>query len=219
MTTLRVGTWNLAGRWKSEHHELLVQQDVDVWLLTEVSERVEIKGYAAHVTEGSMAERRRWAGVFSRHRLDPLPDPHPASALARVHNLYFCSSVLPWRSAPSRAPWVGDRHADKTEAAVTTLLGAFPSGDVVWGGDWNHALSGPEHAGSLRGREHVLSAVNGLDLQVPTATLTHQISELLSIDHVAVPASYVVVAAEHVPATVPGRRLSDHDAYVVEVTR
>jgi len=40
---------------------------------------------------------------------------------------------------------------------------------------------------------------------------------LLSIDHVAVPAGVAAVAAR-IDVTHEGRRLSDHDAYVVEVT-
>ena len=85
---------------------------------------------------------------------------------------------------------------------------------LVWGGDWNHALSGREYAGSLGGRKVVLDAVDQLDLSVPTADLPHPIDGLLSIDHVAVPRG-TATTASRLPAERDGTRLSDHDAYVV----
>lgn len=69
---------------------------------------------------------------------------------------------------------------------------------TVWGVDWNHALDGPEHAGSRAGREAIEAALVGLDL---TAVGTPVVR----------PAERVVIRTE-------GRRLSDHDAYVVEVS-
>jgi hypothetical protein len=41
---------------------------------------------------------------------------------------------------------------------------------------------------------------------------------MLSIDHIAVPAAWTVHALEHRRATHGGSRISDHDAYVVEVS-
>ncbi len=216
---MRIGTWNLAGRWTLEHHcRLMMDLDVDVWLLTEVNDRVALDGYQCHVTNDDMAPKRRWAGVFSRLGLVAQPDPHPASALARVGDLSFCSSVLPWRSAASRAPWEGVRHVDKTAFALRKLLQMLPSTGLVWGGDWNHALTGTEYAGSKAGRSHLLDAIEQLDLQVPTAALPHCLPDLLSIDHIAVPSAADVLTAERVVAAAGDRRLSDHDSYVVEVT-
>jgi len=51
---------------------------------------------------------------------------------------------------------------------------------------------------------------------VPTADLPHRIDGLLSIDHIAVPAEMPLATASRVVASVAGRRLSDHDAYVTE---
>lgn len=212
---MRIGTWNLAGRWSPEHHEFIRALDCDVLLLTEVSERVSIDGYEGHLGEAVMAPKRRWAGVFSREPITPLPDPHPASALARVGDLTYCCSILPWRSCGSRAPWVGDRHADKTAHAVEQLVGVLPRSGLVWGGDWNHALTGREYAGSIGGRTALLQAVAELGLTVPTQDLPHRLEELLTIDHIAVGHAVDVRGVDrHIPF-VAGRHLSDHDAYVV----
>jgi endonuclease/exonuclease/phosphatase family metal-dependent hydrolase len=213
---VRVGTWNLAGRWTAAHGDLLLALDCDVLLLTEVSERLELRGYAMHMTEHLMAARRRWAGVLAKTALEPLEDPHPASALAVVEGVPYCSSILPWRGCGSRFPWLDGRHVDRTERALKDLTANLPQGPVVWGGDWNHALTGREYAGGIGGRRHLVEAVRLLDLQVPTTDLPHAIDGLLSIDHIAVPTGATVRSATRVVASVEGRRLSDHDAYVVE---
>ena len=213
---MRIGTWNLAGRWSEAHLEFLLGLDCDVLLLTEVSERVEVPDHHLHLGEEMMAARRRWAGVLSRESLTPLPDPHPASAMAVVGDVTYCSSILPWRSCGNRSPWIGERHADKTEACVSTLLEQLPPERLVWGGDWNHALSGREWSGSIGGRAAISLALDKLGLEVPTAALPHQIEGLLSIDHIAVPSGATAVATAH-SALIDGGRHSDHDAYVVVV--
>jgi hypothetical protein len=213
---VRIGTWNLAGRWSDNHRDLLTEAACEVWLLTEVSERTAIPGYDLHGSVATCAPKRLWAAIATNGSMTPLPDPHPASAAARIAGMTFVCSVLPWRSARSGPVWVGDRHADKTVNAVNDLLlrlRAAPS--LVWGGDWNHALVGKEYAGSKGGREAITSALDELKLVVPTAELPHAIDGLLSIDHVAVPAG-VDATARRVVAECDGKRLSDHDAYVVD---
>ncbi len=95
-----------------------------------------------------------------------------------------------------------------------SLLKNLPKSDLVWGGDWNHSLIGSKTAGSKGGREHVLGALQKLNLQVPTAGLSHQLGNCnYSIDHIAVPYGWVVKRAARVVA----KGLSAHDAYVIEV--
>ena len=189
-----------------------VARSCDVLLLTEVSDRVDLAG-TLHAAAAEMAKRRRWAAIWSRHPITPLPDPHGASAMAEIEGLRFGSSVLPWRTCGSRSPWVGNTTEERTRAAVAAIAAARPD---VWGGDWNHALVGREYAGSAAGRRHLLAALRELRIDAPTATAPHQIEGLLSIDHVAVPIG-AQAPVEHHSALVAGGRLSDHDAYVVEV--
>lgn len=108
---------------------------------------------------------------------------------------------------------MGVTTAEKTMAAVAAVEASAPS---VWGGDWNHALSGREWTGSVAGRRSVLATVERLGLHVPTASSPHQIAGLLSIDHIAVPKTWVVRATQQHRDFVGKTRISDHDAYVVE---
>jgi hypothetical protein len=137
--------------------------------------------------------------------------------MATSRGRLFCSSILPWKGSGGDPPWVGDRHVDRTGVAVDTLLAALPTTGLVWGGDWNHAMAGREYAGGIVGRAHLTEAVEKLGLQVPTTQLAHRIPGLLSIDHIAVPVTAAVVSADRLSAQADGRRLSDHDAYVVEL--
>ena len=66
---LRIGTWNLAGRWSDERATLIAEQRCDVWLLTEVRNYVDFDGYHRHFSEGVIVGRRHWAAVFSRKAL------------------------------------------------------------------------------------------------------------------------------------------------------
>ncbi|GAA2471668.1 hypothetical protein [Terrabacter carboxydivorans] len=74
-------------------------------------------------------------------------------------------------------------------------------------------------AGSRAGREAINEAVTRLGLSVLTAGLPHRLDGHGSIDHLAVPVGTPVVRpAQQVPMQAEGRHLSDHDAYVVEVS-
>ena len=213
---MRIGTWNLAGRWADQHSSLMTEMDCDVWLLTEVSERLSMHGHELHLSQGLMAKGRRWAAVLSRSPLVPANDPHPASVMATVDGLTVCSSILPWRSCGNSVPWVGERHVDKTQMTLDDLDRNLPRSGLVWGGDWNHALSGSEYAGSAGGRAHVLKFLDGRSMRVPTAALPHHIDGLLSIDHIAHTVDLESREATRFSSKTPdGRRLSDHDGYVV----
>lgn len=213
-----IGTWNLAGRWTDEHADLMLRHDCDVWLVTEVSPRLGLRGFTLHTTKAHMIKCRAWAGVVSRLPMAVLPDPHPASAMVRIDGTTFCSSVLPWSGCASHYPWGGERHAAKTRAAVAQLREHLAStSDLVWGGDWNHALTGREYAGSQGGRVAIHELLADLGLHTHTADLPHHIDGLLSIDHIATSPRWQPAQATRIVAAVEGRRLSDHDAYIIEV--
>ncbi|MCM3515476.1 endonuclease/exonuclease/phosphatase family protein [Nocardioides sp. P86] len=187
-----------------------------------------------HVVKAQMARRRHWAGIWSRHPLTPLPDQHGASAMAEILGRRFCSSILPWRSCGSREPWAVGRGpwavgrgpwavgrgpwagANTTERTIDTVGAIRQAAPDIWGGDWNHALHGREFAGSKAGRDHLLTALAELGLHAATTDAPHQIEGLRSIDHIAIPATWST-RVEHHSALLDEGRLSDHDAYVVEV--
>ena len=212
---MRIGTWNLDGRWTSEHHGLIQRQDCDVWLLTEVNAGVVLTGYQGHVTVHEMAPQRRWAGVYSRTGLQALPDPHPAGAMATVDGITFCSPILPWRSCGTTEPWVGDNHDQRVTSTLDQLRPQLPQRDLVWGGDWNQGFVGREYVGSRVGRASLHDLVDHLSLVIATAELPSQCDGSVTIDHIALPKD--TTASQ--PTRINAAGLSDHDMYVVDVSR
>ena len=214
---VRVATWNVEGRWSEAHARLIQSLDADVLLLTEVSDRLELDGYFIHRTSAPMGPRRTWAAVATRDPLRPLPDPHFATALVTSDDWTIASSILPWKGC-GPDPWGNGNHTDRTRRTLDALLSHLPRERLIWGGDWNHALSGIEYAGSAAGRAHLLEALEFLGLTVPTANLPHRIDGLLSIDHIAVPAGKTAATrSTRVEVDSGHRTLSDHDAYLVEL--
>ncbi|KAA1419195.1 endonuclease/exonuclease/phosphatase family protein [Nocardioides humilatus] len=162
---------------------------------------------AAHHTRERMAPGQSWSAVYAP-ALDPLPDPHPTSALALVAGVRVCATVLPWRGCADWYPYVRSGQG-KTEYAVDAVVAAGPT---IWGGDWNTSFAPGGYAESKSSRARVQSAVDRLLLTVATEQSLSQADDDCSIDHVAVPQAWHI----HAVARVRSGRLSDHDAYVVE---
>lgn len=213
---MRIGTWNLAGRWSAAHAAVVADLDADVLLLTEVPVQTQPPGYACHAARELMAPEVHWAAVLSRLPADPRPDPHPASAAVEADGVLFCSSVLPWPRAGVHWPWGSAGHADRMRETLTSLAGEMNDRVVVWGGDWNQPLTGNLAGFSRTGRDLVGSTARRLGLQVPTSELPGRPVGQAAIDHVAVPAEWQVDAVGTIRVA---DSLSDHDAYWVDVRR
>ena len=212
---MRIGTWNLDGRWDARHRDLLARLECDVLLLTEVPDQVDIPGMHGYRTTEPMAPGRAWAGVFATN-VTGRADPHPAAALAEVDGMLLSSSVLPWHGSAPWYPWGGDSAFERTAHAVGAIVSSSPT---VWGGDWNTSFAHNGYAVSPRSRDLLEQAVDRLGLSIVTAQLEHQQGLDLTIDHIAVPTSWSSGGAEHDRAECDGSLISDHDAYVVEVHR
>ena len=214
---MRIGTWNLAGQWSPRHLELLTREKCDVWLLTEVHPETSVPGMQMHRTSTPMGERKTWAAIFSNADLVPAEsDPHWATAAAHIDGLTVISSVLPWRS---RGPeWGGSTLVEDVRRTLAAIR-AQVDVTTIWGGDWNQALEGGEHVGTLDGRNQILELLNASRLSVPTRSLGSAAPGHRSIDHIAVPMGWDVNAAYRTRAIAQGQRLSDHDMYVISVNR
>jgi endonuclease/exonuclease/phosphatase family metal-dependent hydrolase len=214
---MRIGTWNLAGRWSDDHRDLLLDADCDVWLLTEVPSGVELDDYNSHFGTEPMAPGRHWAAILCRHEIQPLVDPHPASVAVVSDDTTYCCSVLPWRSCGETTPWGGKNHGERMTAALADLRQHLPTEHLVWGGDWNQSLVGPDWAGSTEGRRHLAETLALLKLHSPAAGLSHRLTGHATIDHVAIGFDGPVSLVQRISARRGDLSLSDHDAYVVKV--
>ena len=150
--------------------------------------------------------------VNEQRVLSEVPTPHPVSAAAVVLGTTYVASVLPWKGAP-QGPWTGSSLSARMEAAVDELE-PFLAGQErqVWGGDWNQTMHGPFDGSSKAGRARLQLALERLELSLPTQELPRGALPMFTIDHIAVPGT--TSKARHVAVD---RRLSDHDAYVVDL--
>lgn len=211
---MRIGTWNLEGKWSADHQRVLVALACDVFLLTEVWPEVNPPGYSQHLSSARMGRQKHWAGILACEQIVPLQDPHPASVGAQIAGMTFLCSVLPWPLSGGGEPWEGDDHPSRMAATLEAISPGLVGGNTVWGGDWNQPLSGNLSGFSRAAEGHILRTLDRHGLQVPTQDLPSHGGGQLSIDHIAVPAHWAVIDAGR--AEVPDL-LSDHDAYWVEV--
>lgn len=215
-STVRIGTWNMAGRGAVSQTKFLLAQRCDVLLLTEVPNDWTLPGY--HLTRNTelMQPTKRWAAVASTAPLLELQPTHPASAAAIVDGVTYVSSILPWRSCGNAHPWKGSTTGERATNAIDALapfLRAQPR--LVWGGDWNQPFHDPDYLGSRDGRKALERLTTALGLHIATRDLPHQKAGITAIDHIAVAGR--ARRAERIVAAAAGRALSDHDLYVVEV--
>jgi len=213
---MRIGTWNLNADESGRSDAFLASLDGDVLLLTEPPRGLTLPGYQLRFSEGTMARGQAFAAVATRTEPQSSVQPHPASIGSQVGGTTFLASVLPWRSAKDADGFPGTSQGERTREAVETLADDWPPGRVVWGGDLNHELTGRIGAGSKTGRDAILRLMRDRDLQVPTSVLGAA-TGYGSVNHIALPSDWTIMGVARHVAEVDGQRLSDHDAYVVEV--
>lgn len=215
---IKIGTWNLDAHWSATHDGVLRQEDCDVWLLTEVSECLRIQGYHHHFSQRRMTRGQHYAAILSRQPQTPLQDPHAASAAAVIDGITYCSSVLPWSTCArdTSSPWMGGSNIEEMFRSTTNeLLENMSPAQLVWGGDWNQNLAGNwQYVGSRGARACIQHALRRFNLKALTANLPHRIDGSYTIDQIAVPENWDC----HQAVRIETAKLSDHDAYTVEVS-
>lgn len=213
ISSVRIGTWNLDARASRDHRRVLDDLDCDVWLLTEVPPEMADDEGIVSASPARMGRGQSFACVLSRNGGGRLDAPYPACAAMNHAGVSYYSCVLPWRTCAPDWTWCEGSQAMRTVDAVSALERGLV-GEVVVGGDWNQAMSGPNYGGTALGRTALNRFLNDSRLQLPTRRLRHPKPGMATIDHIALPQAWPVLSAEchEVP-----RRLSDHDVYVVEV--
>lgn len=210
---VRIGTWNLDGRWTTDHDNIMSQLACDVWLLTEMSADAIVSGFHSHATAFPMTGNKLWSAILSTEPMEPAIDPHPASCAAAIGETLVCSSVLPWPLAGELWPWEPIAHQARLDTTADDLTKYLEGREVIWGGDWNQPLTG-NLSGFTRGAQtSLLETLKALDLQVPTAALPGRVDGQASTDHIAVPKSWQINEAVAVRVA---SGLSDHDVYIID---
>jgi hypothetical protein len=233
----RIGTWNLDTEWNVatkpppprqvatlvDQMRFIEKWNCDFWLLTEVPCFLELEPGNVIFSQRMGASDKAYAAVWAKDGLEELSEKSlPTAAIGRVGDMRVCSCVLPWRFAPSQGwPVKGDYKTIVDEAIARLGEGlAHGPGDLVLGGDWNQAFAGRDYVGTLAGRAALNALLETLNLTLTTGGLDKHTAkgEHRSIDHIAVPRHWKTCGAtRRVAERDDGLRLSDHDAYTVDL--
>jgi endonuclease/exonuclease/phosphatase family metal-dependent hydrolase len=231
-TRLRLGTWNLnrdKPQWRQPFQADHISDEADVWLLTEVpaawqhfTARLSLSGSRPHETD------QYWSAIISKWPLESIKAKHPSLAMARIKHpkgaFLAASSVFPWRGAAKHWPSKdGDSFADRCartlrthRAEICSARGVLP---VVWGGDFNQALSGRDYVGRDAGRDSLSKAFAHLGLRAVTVDAEGQDLPQRPMDHIAIPEEWNSWTPKVRRPQTDNRLLSDHPSYVVLVGR
>lgn len=241
--SLLIGTWNLetyASRSSTRGQRqvrALSACDADLWFLTELHADLSLEGHAVHLsaTRPEAPATRREAAISSRWELTPIPeqsDPVEGRlSMARLvdpttgQRLLAVCTVLPWRGATPHWRTVLGQDLTFAEAfthvldyVVQRIREERRAGEaLIWGGDFNQALTGRDYVGSTIGRAALMRAFGELGLQVPTRDLPAHIDAHPAIDHIAIPADWRLQAPPQVQRPFhKSTALSDHALYLVQ---
>jgi len=238
---VRIATWNLArgGRTavaRRAQLEIVRHLDVDVMVVTEPpNELLEGPGVVSSPQERpGRSGPESWV-VLLGDGLEPVGEQLPYERMATAArfradgiDVIAYGSVLPWRAAPHQAPDLAqpgesastmfERVLAAQEADIRALQERHPQAVVIWAGDFNQSLAGPNLTGSRRGRVALLAALGRLGMQAWNAESPHARSGLSTIDLVCGPATVPVKSIELLEPSLGGQSLSDHAGYIVEVS-
>lgn len=238
---MRLGLWNLqrGGRHGAAYGRqvrLLDTLNLDIAVLTEPpAKALTTTGdvVASPAQRVGAAGAEAWVAVVG-HGVQPVPPAHPFERLAvaarysaggRSVIIYGC--VLPWRTARTQAPELAltgesaggmfARVLSDQKRDVESLVADHPDALVLWVGDFNQSLAGPNVVGSNRGRGGLNNALDDLGFEAWNANAPHACADLHTIDLICGPSAQPLHRVGRVDPMVDGRRLSDHAAYWVEL--
>lgn len=240
---MRVGTWNLERGGKSlkvaaSQREVLDAHGADIYVITESPISLSVPGPGV-VTSVPQLEGPRgpevWVSIIGGN-VEPLDIPRTFGMLSTAaqasvgdRHVVVYGSVLPWLQAATQAPELRD-HVGESSAEmfarylsaqvedVRALCEAYRGSLIVWAGDFNQTLVGPNYGGSRTNRSLLREALGDLGFEAWNAGSAHAKPGMCAIDLLCGPKDHPVRGIHRIPPTDDNeRRLSDHAGYVVEL--
>lgn len=174
-----------------------------------------------------------WVGIVgpSVHRASiEIPfERMAAAAITQVGGveLVVYGSVLPWNGAIAQAPYLaraGESAGDLFQRILGEQVADFqllrqkhPGSTVLWAGDFNQPLEGPNAGFSNQNRDAVEGALDALGLVAYNRRLAHAKDGCFAIDLICGAASLAATDLRRIDPVIDGEELSDHAAYVVDL--
>lgn len=150
-----------------------------------------------------------------------------ATALVNGVPLLVCGSVLPWGFVARDAPELvkaGETALDaflrvlhEQTADIAELRRRHADHVLIWAGDFNQTLSGPNHGGSAAKREAFLGALDQLGLVAWNADAASADEGMHAIDLICGPRGIEIREQGRIDPVLDGVVMSDHAGHWVEV--
>jgi endonuclease/exonuclease/phosphatase family metal-dependent hydrolase len=239
---MRVATWNLERGFHGrecviDQQHVLAEHDADILVLTEVptSMSTSAEGITCSpaLREGGKSGMDAWVSITAKGcrpiGLD-LPFERMAAAAETVVDGEPClvyGSVLPWLNAIHQAPYLrrqGESPLDLFKRVLREQVNDMAEmcrrmlhHTLIWAGDFNQTLSGPNYGGSNEGRKLLAEALAELNLVAWNHESAHAKPPMHAIDLICGPSGRRLRRIEHFEPELDGKILSDHAGYVVEI--
>lgn len=239
---MRVLTWNLErggrnGVRSAQQSSVVAGLRPDISVLTEPHAPdvlANVLSVSSPVERQGNGDPEPWV-VIAGSGVEPLDDlPYSRMAAAATVDLpggppsIIYGSVLPWRAIAHQAPDLvlsGETYAEAFERVLSAqvddihrLRQQFPEHELIWAGDFNHSLVGPNYTGTAAGRLLLSRALAELGLTAWNASQPHAIEGMNAVDLICGSTARSPII-ETISTTVAGRRLSDHLGYVADSDR
>ena len=174
-----------------------------------------------------------WVAIVG-DRVAPVGPPLPFERLAvraraelDSEPVVIYGSVLPWGTAHKQAPRLAE-PGETSLAMFERVLNAqlddllrlrrrFEGELLIWAGDFNQSLAGPNWGGSAEKRALLADALARLDFDAWNKNEPHARPGMCAIDLICGPAGRHGHPVHRIDNLLDGRKLTDHAGYVVEV--
>ena len=238
---MRVATWNLErarGAKAEGQRRVLDEISPDIAILTEVTAD-SWAGDGDIVTSPVCRPSRfgvePWVAVVGKGAtpIEPMPTYDSLGVAARFdvsdESIVVYGTVLPWRAAPRQAldlVEAGETADDMFQRVLLAQVGQIetlqqlsPGALVLWIGDFNQTLEGPNYGGSRAARRLLHDALRSLGMIACNSSSEHARPGMCAIDLICGPASRLRSdrPVGDINPIDEGRRLSDHAGYYVDV--
>jgi endonuclease/exonuclease/phosphatase family metal-dependent hydrolase len=236
---VRIATWNLerGGRTRAARRAqevTLRELERDVIVLTEPGP--EFEAAAGTVTSPRLRENRSvaesWIAILGNAvRPASLEIPFERMAAAAVAEtltgaFVIYGSVLPWGTFRQHAPELA-RQGESSLDSFVRVLGEqladieelrrrHPGHAVIWAGDFNQHVHGPDRGGSRAKREALEAALVRLGLVAWNGAAAHAQPGMHAIDLICGPREIEIRAQGRIDPTRDGVRMTDHAGYWVD---
>ena len=238
---MRVATWNLErARGAKAEGQCRVLDEIapDIAVLTEVTAE-SWTGVGEVVTSPVCRPSRvggeAWVAIVGKGAtpIEPLPAYDSLGVAARFdgsgESIVVYGTVLPWRAAPRqaldlvRAGETADDMFQRVLLAQVRQIAALqqlsPGALVLWIGDFNQTLEGPNYGGSRASRRKLHDALSSLGMTAYNSSSQHARPGMCAIDLICGPASRLRSdrPVGDINPIEEGGPLSDHAGYYVDL--